>query len=148
MTGHGLTLVRRLRAPLPRVWQAFTDPALLMQWFGPHRVRATAAEIDLRLGGRFRVELLEDNGERHQVGGEYAEVEHESRLVFSWAWHSMPDRVSRVAVEFRPWSGGTEVTLRHDGFATAETMGNHTRGWTQSFERLLALLPDDAPNPP
>ena len=146
MSGHGFTLIRRIRAPMPRVWQAFTDPALLMQWFGPHRVQATAAEIDLRPGGRFSVELLENNGQTHRVGGEYREVMPETRLVFTWAWHSMPDRVSRVAVDFRPWSQGTEVTLRHDGFATAETMGNHTSGWTQSFERLQALFPegDDA----
>lgn len=135
-----LTLVRRMKAPPARVWQAWTKPEVMMLWFGPHHTRAEHAEADLRLGGRFRVVLREDNGERHEATGLYAEIEAERRLVFSWNWVSTPERVSRVTVELRPIAEGTEVTLTHDRFADAETATRHRRGWTESLERLVALL--------
>jgi uncharacterized protein YndB with AHSA1/START domain len=135
-----LTLVKRIKAPPPRVWAAWTQPELMMRWFGPHHTRAEEAEAELREGGRFRVALREDTGERHEATGSYLEIEPERRLVFSWNWVSTPERVSRVTVVLRPLPEGTEVTLTHDRFADADTAKRHTRGWTESLERLVALL--------
>ena len=139
VTAPSLTLVRRIRAVPAKVWDAWTKPELMILWFGPHHTRAEHAEADLRLGGRFRVVLREDSGDRHEATGLYAEIEPERRLVFSWNWVSTPERVSRVTVEFRPVPEGTEVTLTHDRFADAETATRHRRGWTESLERLVAL---------
>ncbi|WP_270934684.1 SRPBCC family protein [Falsiroseomonas oryzae] len=145
VTVPSLTLVRRIKAPVSRVWAAWTTPALMMLWFGPHHTRAEEAEADLRHGGRFRVVLREDNGARHEATGLYAEIEPERRLVFSWNWVSTPERVSRVTVELRAIAEGTEVTLTHDRFADADTATRHRRGWTESLERLVALLDGDEP---
>ncbi len=135
-----LTLVRRMKAPPARVWDAWIRPELMAQWFGPHHTRVEAAEADPRPGGAFRVVLREEGGERHEVAGEYTELQPESRLVFSWAWVSTPERVSRVTVGFRPVPEGTEVTLMHDRFADEATATRHTRGWTESLERLVAFF--------
>ncbi len=135
-----LTLVRRMKAPPARVWDAWIRPELMAQWFGPHHTRVEAAEADPRPGGAFRVVLREEGGERHEVAGEYTELQPESRLVFSWAWVSTPERVSRVTVGFRPVPEGTEVTLTHDRFADEATATRHTRGWTESLERLVAFF--------
>jgi uncharacterized protein YndB with AHSA1/START domain len=139
-TVPSLTLVRRMKAPPARVWAHWTQPALMMAWFGPHHTRAEHAEAELRPGGRFRVVLREDTGATHEATGAYAEIEAERRLVFSWNWVSTPERVSRVTVELRPVPEGTEVTLTHDRFADADTATRHRRGWTESLERLVALL--------
>ncbi len=135
-----LTLVRRMKAPPARVFAAWIDPAVMAQWFGPHHTQVEEAEADARVGGTFRVVLREDNGARHQVGGTYQEIVPQERLVFSWAWHSTPERVSRVTVQFRPVPEGTEVTLTHDRFADADTAKRHTRGWTESLERQERLF--------
>ena len=135
-----LTLVRRMKAPPARVWRAWTTPEVMARWFGPHHTRAEHAEADLRPGGGFRVVLREDDGARHEVVGGYREIEPERRLVFSWHWASTPDRVSRVTVALRAVAEGTEVTLTHDRFADADTATRHRRGWTESLERLVALL--------
>ncbi|WP_237215143.1 SRPBCC family protein [Falsiroseomonas oryziterrae] len=140
VTVPSLTLVRRFRAPPARVWAAWTKPEVMVLWFGPHHTRAEHAEADLRLGGRFRVALREDNGERHEVTGLYQEIEPERRLVFSWNWVSTPERVSRVTVVLREVPDGTEVTLTHDRFTDADTATRHRRGWTESLERLETLL--------
>jgi uncharacterized protein YndB with AHSA1/START domain len=138
-TAPSLTLVKRIRAAPARVWDAWTQPALMMLWFGPHHTRAEEAEAELRPGGRFRVVLREDNGDRHEANGRYTAIEPERLLVFDWHWTSMPDRVSRVTVALRAVPDGTEVTLTHDRFADAATATRHARGWTESLERLAAL---------
>ena len=138
--GPSLTLDRTLRAPPARVWAAWTQPEVMATWFGPHHVRVEQAEADVRVGGRFRVVMREDNGERHEVAGDYAVVEPERRLVFSWAWVSMPERVSRVTVTLRAVPEGTALTLVHDRFADPDTATRHARGWTESLERLAVQL--------
>ncbi|GGG16000.1 hypothetical protein GCM10010964_00410 [Caldovatus sediminis] len=136
-----LVLVRRFRASPALVYRAWTRPEMLAQWWGPHHTRVERAELDPRVGGRFRVVLVEaGSGQRHEVSGTYAEVEPERRLVFSWAWASTPERVSRVTVTFRPVVDGTEITLLHDRFADADTATRHRRGWTESLERLAARV--------
>lgn len=134
-----LTLVKRIKASPATVFAAWTQPDMLARWFGPHHTRVEQAEVDAREGGRFLIRLIEDNGERHGVGGTYAVFEPEQRLVFTWAWVTMPERESRVTVVFRAVPEGTEVTLTHDRFADADTATRHRRGWTESLERLAAL---------
>jgi uncharacterized protein YndB with AHSA1/START domain len=138
-TVPSLTLVRRMRAPPSKVFEAWTRAETLALWFGPHHTRVEQAEVDARLGGAFRVVLVEANGARHAVGGTYMEVDAPRRLRFTWAWLNAPERESRVTVEFRAIAEGTEVTLTHDRFADPETATRHRRGWTESLERLVAL---------
>lgn len=146
-TDPSLTMVRRLRAPPALVFAAWTRPEMLARWWGPHHTKVVEAEADARPGGRFRTVLQEtESGARHEVSGTYAEVDPGQRLVFSWAWSSAPDRVSRVTVTFAPTDDGTEVTLVHDRFADADTATRHTRGWRESFERLVALFDDATPH--
>ena len=133
-----LTLVRRLRATPERVFEAWTRAEVLATWFGPHHTRVEAAEVDARDGGRFRIVLREDNGDRHEVGGTYSEVVPGEGLSFTWAWFNAPERQSRVTVRLRAVEDGTELTLVHDRFADAATAGRHRRGWTESLERLEA----------
>jgi uncharacterized protein YndB with AHSA1/START domain len=140
MIPPGLTLVRRFRAPPARLWAAWTRPELMTQWFGPHHTRVEHAEAELRPGGGFRVALREDTGERHEAVGRYTEIAEPERLVFDWHWASTPERLSRVTVLLRAVEEGTELTLIHDRFADEDTAKRHTRGWTESLERLLALL--------
>lgn len=141
-----LSLVRHLRAPPGRVFAAWTDPLFLAQWFGPHRTHVEAASCDPRPGGRLRVVIVEDAdvrggaGTRHEANGVFLVVEPPARLVFDWFWGAAPDRVSRVSVAFRAVEGGTKLSLVHDRFADAETALRHTRGWTESLDRLVATL--------
>jgi uncharacterized protein YndB with AHSA1/START domain len=140
-----LTMVRRFGAAPAAVYAAWTRPELLALWFGPHHTRVESAEADARVGGRFRIALVEDNGARHEVSGAYAEVEPERKLVFSWLWSDQPpERTSRVTVLLRAVPEGTELTLVHDRFADPDTATRHRRGWTESLERLSARFADGA----
>nr|WP_246523376.1 SRPBCC domain-containing protein [Neoroseomonas eburnea] len=131
-------MVRRIKAAPAAVFEAWIRPEILARWWGPHHTMVHTAEIDARVGGNFRISLVEDSGARHTVSGTYAEIVPEQRLVFSWAWEATAELVSRVTVTFRPVPEGTEVTLVHDRFANEATATRHRRGWTESFERLAA----------
>lgn len=139
-TNPSLTLKRRLNATPAEVYQAWTDPNLLTRWFGPENVTTLEAEIDLRIGGSYRIVMRGDDGERHQVSGIYQEVVENERLAFSWAWVSTPERVSRVSVTFKPDGDGTILTLLHEQFFDADAAHRHEHGWTGSMVKLERLF--------
>jgi uncharacterized protein YndB with AHSA1/START domain len=143
-----LTLSRRYASPPARVFAAWTEPALIAQWWQPRPAAApTQAEIDLRVGGRYRIVMQATDGETLDVGGEYQVVETDRRLVFTWAWASTPQRVSLVTVDFAADGDGTLLTLTHERFFDAAARDGHRGGWT-TLLGTLALDLDDAPARP
>lgn len=109
----------------------------MSQWFGGMRPgSAGEAQIDLRVGGRYRIVSRVEGGETHDVSGEYLEVLPHRRLVFTWAWHSTPERASRITIDFAEQDGGTAVSFVHDRFFDDQARANHERGWQPGFERL------------
>src|SRR5262245_46197763 len=95
-----LTLKRRLKATAAKVFGAWTDPEKRVQWLGPKETVADSvrARVDVRPGGRYEMSFQTEDGENHRVGGVYREVVPNSRLVFTWAWRSTPERESLVTV--------------------------------------------------
>jgi uncharacterized protein YndB with AHSA1/START domain len=143
-----LRISRRFDAPRERVFDAWTNPDVLLDWWraGPHWETPTA-EVDLRPGGRYRLAMTDtDKNETHVVVGEYREIQPPERLVYTWSWESKTDEMSGsentlVTVEFAEADGGTEVSLTHRGFAGEEIRDLHTHGWDAvlaSLERQLS----------
>ena len=142
LTKPSLTLKRRLKASPAKVFQAWTDPEKLVRWFGPAETVAGSvrAQADVRPGGRYRMNFQTDDGERHQVGGVYREVMPDSRLVFTWAWQSTPERESLVTVTIVPDGDGTLLTLHHEQFFDQKARDGHERGWTGTLDKLEQLF--------
>jgi uncharacterized protein YndB with AHSA1/START domain len=139
-TTPSLTLKRRLNASPAEVFQAWTDPELLMRWFGPENVTTMEVAVDPRVGGGFRVVMLENTGERHEVSGTYYDVVQNERLVFSWSWVTTPERVSSVTVTFKPDGDGTILTLLHEKLFDEQAVTGHTHGWTGALLKLEELF--------
>jgi uncharacterized protein YndB with AHSA1/START domain len=137
-----LTLKRRLKAPPAKVFDAWADPQKLVLWFGPaHTVQdSVRAQMDVRPGGRFRVQFSTDEGESHEVGGTYKELVPDKRLVFTWAWHTTPERESLVTITLAPDGDGTLLTLHHEQFFDKPARDGHQRGWTGTLEKLGRFL--------
>ena len=137
-TRPGLTLKRRINAPPEKIYAAWTQPENLIRWFGPAMVKQETlrAEIDARVGGRYRISFDDDRGEHHEVGGTYRELVPHSRLLFSWAWHSTPERESQVTVLLKPDGTGTLLTLRHEQLFDAAARDAHEHGWMGTLDRL------------
>jgi uncharacterized protein YndB with AHSA1/START domain len=136
-----LTLKRRFNAPPEKVYAAWADPQKLVQWFGPGAVEegSVKADIDLRVGGRYRISF-NAKGTYNEVGGVYRDVVPNRRLVFSWAWHSTPERESLVTISMQPEGSGTLLTFLHEQFADETARDNHERGWNELFAKLESYL--------
>lgn len=137
-----LTLKRRIKAAPDKVFAAWTDPAKLARWFGPAECvpGSVRADMDVRPGGRYTIGFQTDDGERHQVGGVYREVVPPTRLAFTWAWHTTPERESLVTVTLAADGDGTLITLHHEQFFDQKARDGHKRGWTGSLEKLERLF--------
>ena len=142
MTTHrpSLTLVRRIKASPARVYAAWTQPELMLRWWGPDAGPVLSAESDPRPGGRFRCVFCTMNGERHECSGVYRDVEPARRLVFTWQWVTMPERETLVTVELRPVPEGTELTLTHAQFVDEAARDAHRWGWSGALDKLEALF--------
>lgn len=132
-----LTIRRVYQATPDKVFRAWTDPALMKRWFAPSDAFVVPeVQVDLRVGGRYRIVMKSPDGETHRVGGVYREIRPPERLVFSWAWESAPERESLVTVELKGKGGQTELTLTHEQFADAEARDKHEQGWNGCLDRL------------
>ena len=136
-----LELDRALAAPPERVFRAWTEPAELARWFCPNPELPTSAEVDLRVGGAYRIRMG-----TFEVAGVYRTVDAPRALAFTWGWatDAEPARML-VTVTFEPLDGGgTRLRLRHERFVDDEERASHEWGWTRSLERLPgALAPSD-----
>ena len=85
MSDHGLVLTRLIPVPRTKLWRCWTEPAL-QQWFCPKPWRVSAADLDVRPGGRSRITMQGPDGETHPDEGVYLEVVPNERLVFTDAY--------------------------------------------------------------
>ena len=141
VTRPSLSFKRRLNAPPAKVYAAWIDPQKIIRWFGRSDAKPDSfrADIDARIGGRFRVNFSTDN-EYYEVGGVYREVVPNERLVFSWAWHSTPERESLVTVSLQPDGHGTLLTLSHEQLFDQAARDGHERGWIGALDKLEKYL--------
>ena len=133
-----LEVTRRIQAPPARVFAAWTTPDQIKHWFGPANCTVLEAQIDLRVGGKYRFRVT-NGGEEMAVSGEYREIAAPSKLVFTWRWEDDEDWAkitSVVTVEFSAKDGGAEVRVQHEGLPSAESAGRHEHGWNGCLDKL------------
>jgi uncharacterized protein YndB with AHSA1/START domain len=132
-----LTLTRRYAAAPEKVWRAWTDPQALRQWWAP----VSAAELDLRVGGRFRIVFGGTDGKENECAGVYREIVPNRKLAFTWRWpRTTPERISLVTLNFTEIGHETELVLRHEDFFDEKARDGHKQGWTVSLDKLTAFL--------
>ena len=136
-----LTLVRRIKACPSILFEALTRPEEFSTWWGPDAGPVLIAEVDARVGGRFRVRFRTLDGSEHECSGEYLEVVPPRRLAMSWEWvdggePNETGRVSRLAFDLKPIGDETELTLTHAHLVDETSRASHEQGWTGSLDKL------------
>jgi len=139
------TLVRRIGARPEIVFAALSTPEGLAHWWGPDEGPVLIADIDARVGGRFRVRFRMLDGAEHEARGECLEVVNSKRLVMSWQWTvggeaDERDKVSRVVIDLRPIDSGTELTFTHEQLQTEISCNSHKWGWSGALDKLERYL--------
>ena len=147
-----LLIERTLDAPPDRVFDAFTDPDQLKQWWWPNGFSCPAAEVDLRVGGRYRLAvewpdfIPADAQFSHYLGGEYYEIDRPHRLVMSGrVINDDQDELFATLIEltFEARDGGTALTVRQSYFEPmppADALAGAEQGWSEQLDKLEGLL--------
>jgi uncharacterized protein YndB with AHSA1/START domain len=130
-------------ATAERLFDAWTTPAQLVEWWGPAGVKCTAAEVDLRAGGRYRIANLLPDGNTLWIVGEFERIERPNLLVYSWRLEPAPGAggaSERVTVRFLPQGDMTEVVVTHERIATPAMKAQHKQGWVGCLAGLKHYL--------
>jgi uncharacterized protein YndB with AHSA1/START domain len=136
----GETLVVRRIIPVPRerVFQAWLDPESLAQWMRPGGATDATAEVDPKVGGRFRIVMIE-GAKRYEHTGEYLVIDPPKRLEFTWISQATDHRPTVVTVELLERDRGTELVLTHRRLPPKE-VESHRHGWIDILRELLEKL--------
>lgn len=133
-----LTLVvrRTIRASAEKLFGAWTEPSQLKSWWGPKDVRCIGAELDLRIGGSYRIGNQLPDGAIIWIAGEFELIEPPRKLVFTWRLEEAESASERVTVQFEPAGDATEVIVTHQRIATRQLRQQHEQGWIGCLESL------------
>ena len=139
---HSLKIVRTLDAGPEVVYRAWTDPKVMGKWFAPRDMSTPIAEVDLKVGGKYRIGMKSPDGELYVATGTYREIIPNEKLVFTWRWESEPSDISNtlVTVEFKKSGEHTRLVLTHDKFATEELVKDHREGWEGALSKLSKII--------
>jgi uncharacterized protein YndB with AHSA1/START domain len=137
-----LHLERILPAPRPLVFRAHTEPDLLAEWWGPAGFSAPNIELDLRVGGRYRIAMQPPDAALFYLSGEFVEVDPPNRLVYTFRWEDPDpdDRETIVTFSLDGRDGSTALRVDQGVFATEARRALHDQGWTESLDRLQELV--------
>lgn len=137
---------RTVAASRSRVFDAWTDPTLIAQWWAPDGFSEPWAEVDLREGGGFRVGMKNPDGDPVVASGSYRIVRRPERLEYTWRWQgTVFDEMGEttVTVEFSEVGDETEVVLTHVGFMAKDAADMHEMGWGGCVDRALSVAAED-----
>lgn len=147
--GLKLELTRVIKASKQRVFDAWTRPEFVRQWFGSEVKECTRAEMDPRVGGAYLFEMTGvsclEGANKTEVStsratGRYVTVDPFDLLVFTWSGDWNPAEETLVTVALRDVEGGTEIKLTHERFATEASRDAHQHGWSGSMDKLVRFL--------
>jgi uncharacterized protein YndB with AHSA1/START domain len=145
---HELVLTRLIDAPRTKVYEAWTDPEQLKQWFAPLPWTTAHAELNLYPGGSNLIVMRSPEGQDMPNRGVYLEVVENERLVFTdayiEAWVPSAKPFMTVALTFEDEDGKTRYTVRvrhwtAEDKETHEKMGFHV-GWGICADQMTALV--------
>jgi len=94
-TDEQILITREFDAPRELVYEAFTTPDLVKRWWHANRGEMTIAEIDLRVGGKWRYVMIADDGTEVAFHGEYREIVPNERIVSTEVYEGLPEGVSQ-----------------------------------------------------
>ncbi len=144
-----LVLRRMLNASPELAFRAWTTPEHIQQWMRPEPgMVVPSASMDLRVGGKFRIQMRNPEGEYFTAAGEFREVKVPEKIVYTWDWEKdgsgtdfgeLEGKTTLITVEFLKRGERTEFVMTHTRFATVESRDNHTRGWSRAVDTFAAL---------
>ncbi len=137
-----LEMKRTLKAPVAKVFKAWTEPEQITKWFGCAGTKEKQITQDFRVGGDYKYDLTTSDGKLLTAYGTFQEIVPNRKLVYSWNNTSVehPADNTLVSVEFIDKGDATEIILSHSKFGKPASVEGHTMGWTGALDNLAALF--------
>ena len=133
---YSVTVRREIAARAEDLFDAWLDAESLGSWLRPSGIRETRAETDPRVGGTFRIVMVDDESSLVHTGT-YREIDRPRRLVFTWSSPATRFRDSIVTVTFEPSSNrSTVVEIHQVGLPDEEARASHHAGWSDMLREL------------
>jgi uncharacterized protein YndB with AHSA1/START domain len=140
-----IRIIRDFDAPPDKVFRAWIDRELVVQWLGPKSTEMKIDQWDARTGGNYRYIALQDGEEVAAFYGSFHEVRPSERLVQTFTWEGMPDGVSLETMTFEDLGGGRTRTI---GLSVVDNLESRDAimasgmevGVYEGYEKLDALL--------
>ena len=142
-TSYQLLLEREFRAPREIVFEVWSEPKHLANWWGPNGFSMPSCEVDFRVGGKYRICMRSPEGEDHWVRGEYKVIDEPHRLVFTWLRENSDGSIwcdTLVEVDFESNGDSTHFRMHQSGFGSAAHRDEHRGGWSECLNRLAAYV--------
>jgi len=147
MNERTVNIVRVFDAPRALVWQAWTDPTMMAQWFGPRGFTIPLCELEVRVGGSLRIVMRGPDGNEYPMKGVFREVVAPERLVFSNIAIDQDGNhllEGETIVTFAEQAGKTTLTLKTHAVGRVpiakQMLAGMEAGWTQSIDKLEKRL--------
>ena len=137
MADRVLVVRRRLPATQQDVFRAWTDAETMSRWFFAGEGWTARAEIDLTVGGAYRVDMISPDGAVVTQNGYYREIEPHDRISFTWSNDLVTD--SLVVLDFRPHGQEAEVVITHYLPDQDDLVAAHKQGWDACLANLGRL---------
>ena len=140
-----IRIIRDFDAPRDRVFRAWVDPELVVQWLGPKSSEIRIDQWNARTGGNFRYASVQDGEEVAAFYGSFHEIRPSERLVQTFTWEGMPDGVALETITFEDLGDGRTRTI---GLSLVENLESRDGimasgmevGVYDGYEKLDALL--------
>jgi uncharacterized protein YndB with AHSA1/START domain len=138
-----LVIERTYDAPARLLFQAWSKPEHLMNWFGPVGWPLTLCEVDFRVGGKWRFAMTGPSGKQNTpFGGTYLEIVPNRKIVFDNTFEVPGAETMVMTVTFEETGGRTKLTL-HTLFGSAGMKKHHVEaGFVQGTNSALDQLCD------
>ena len=139
---QSIRIRRRMPAPREIVYKAWTTAEGFRHWMCPGDVESAKAELDVRVGGTFRI-VMRSPTTVHVHTGVYQVVDPPNKLVFTWNADDHP--LTRVIVEFVDHGLESEIVLTHEDFSSPDIAKRYEKGWRTIADKLAAHLVKRSP---
>ena len=139
-TDEQILITREFDAPKDLVFKAYTTPELVRRWWHAKRGEMTVAEIDLRVGGRWRYVMVTPDGFEVGFNGEFREIVPNERLVTTEVYEGMPDAQALDTVTFAEVDGRTTLTILVEHTSKAHRDAHIDSGMEDGLQDALDLL--------
>lgn len=137
-----LRLERTFRCSADTLFAFVTEPARLLEWWGPEGMHVPEGTLDFTREGPWDSVMQSAEGQRFKVSGQVTKVDPPHSVGFTWAWHDETGQrgaESHVTLTVKPDGDGSRLVLDHRGLAGDDAAQSHEKGWSSSLDKLGRL---------